>query len=49
MSEPTKLHSKICAACQKPIVKGEAYWMINTPDGPKPVHAKCMDKGSKKP
>jgi len=49
MEKPTQLHDKTCAFCRKPITKGQAYWTVDTPDGPKTVHAECMDKGSKQP
>jgi len=49
MEKPTQLHARICAACKKPILKGQLIRTVDTPTGPKEVHEKCLDKGSQRP
>ena len=33
----------ICAKCNRPIKASESYYFVRTPEGEKPVHAKCME------
>lgn len=32
----------ICTRCHLWITPGQLYRMVNTPDGPKPVHDRCL-------
>ena len=34
--------SATCAACGEPIVQGDLLMVVNTPDGPRELHQRCM-------
>lgn len=48
--EPVQLHRMTCAACNKPITKGQPYANVRLPDGgTTTIHGSCFNKPRKEP